>query len=241
MTVRSAHCVIALTAAVVLTMSAVTGILWAYAPYLYLPDGYMRKKAPTRSPAPREAVIGVGDALRVAEDAAGRGLDVTQVVLRPDFGRLLYEVQYREAKGVPRAFLVDAIRGEPLTPLSETNAVAIARQYVMGQPATERVALDELYTPRSGRGGPVPSYRIRFRAAGNPEIVIHRDSGQILADEDDVRRMHFVITDLHQLKLAGPVKFSAIAGVPLLALIGTGVVMWAGPVWQRRRTAARAM
>ncbi len=235
MTVRSAHRAIALTAAVVLTVSAVTGILWAYAPYLYLPDGYMRKKAPTRSPTPREAAVGVGEALRVAEGAAGRGLDVTQIVLRPDFGRLLYEVQYREGAGAPRAFLVDAIRGEPLTPLSEANAVAIARQYVRGQPATERVVLDERYTPRSGRGGPVPAYRIRFRAAGNPEIVIHRDSGRILADEDDVRRVHFVITDLHQLKLAGPVKLTAIAGLPLLALVGTGVAMWATPAWRRRR------
>ena len=77
---------------------------------------------------------------------------------------------------------------------------------------------------------------MRFRQAGHPEIVIHRDSGVILADEDSARRFHFLVTQLHQYNYFGFKKtLTAIAGVPLLLLIGTGFVMWLRPKLRARR------
>jgi hypothetical protein len=75
---------------------------------------------------------------------------------------------------------------------------------------------------------------VRFKQPRNPEIVIHRDSGVILADEDTGRRIHFFVTQLHQYNYFGFKKtLTALAGVPLLLLVPTGLVMWLRPKLRR--------
>ncbi len=225
---RRLHRVVALGSVAFLASTAVTGLLWAYAPVLYWEDGYMKKKTPAPSPAPGEASVTVPDAIRVAERAVGRRIMVEAVLLRPDFGRLVYEVQYRAAESAG-AFLVDAITGEPLSPLTEGRAVEIAKQYVRGAPDVEGVDRLDAFVPRSGGAG-VPAYRVRFRAPRSPEIVIHRDSGQILEDQDAVRRFHFFVMKLHQFNVFGFRKtLTVVSGLPLLVLITTGVALWAIP------------
>lgn len=225
---RRLHRVVALGSVAFLASTTVTGLLWAYAPVLYWEEGYMKKKTSAPSPAPGEASVTVPDAIRVAERAVGRRIMVEAVLLRPDFGRLLYEVQYRAAESAG-VFLVDAITGEPLSPLTEGRAVEIAKQYVRGAPDVEGVDRLDAFVPRSGGAG-VPAYRVRFRAPRSPEIVIHRDSGQILEDQDAVRRFHFLVMKLHQFNVFGFRKtLTVVSGLPLLVLITTGVALWAIP------------
>jgi uncharacterized iron-regulated membrane protein len=135
---------------------------------------------------------------------------------------------------------MDAISAEKLSPLTPEQAVTIAGQYVRGQPPVEKVALEEGFLGRSDRARPAPAYRVSFRQAKHPEIVIHRDTGAILADEDTGRRIHFIITNLHQLNYFGFKKtLTAVAGVPLLLLVVTGLFMWISPWLRRARLASR--
>ena len=80
---------------------------------------------------------------------------------------------------------------------------------------------------------------MRFRQSRNPEIVIRHDTGAILADEDTGRRIHTFVTNLHQLNsLTFRKTLTAAAGLPLLLLMFTGLVMWAKPRLRRVRLAA---
>lgn len=232
--IRRLHRAVAIGSVVFLSSTAVTGLLWAYAPFLYWEEGYMKKKRPTPSPALAEASVTIQEAIGVAQGGVGRPIVVDAVILRPDFGRLLYEVHYREA-GSAGVFLVDAISGEPLSPLAEAHAVEIAKQYVRDASGIERIDRLDAFVPRSGGAG-VPAYRIRFRAPRSPEIVIHRDSGQILEDQDAVRRFHFFVMRLHQFNVLGFRKtLTVLSGLPLLVLITTGVWLWAVPSIRGRR------
>ena len=233
---RRAHRFIAIASAIFLVSSAGTGLLWAFSPYLYLDEGYMRKKAPMSGPAPTAAVVTVQDAMAAARKA-GRTGQVQQATLRSDFGRLLWDVQLRAGGGEgSQSFLMDAVSGEMLSPLTAEQATVIAQQYVRGNPPVEGVVAESGFVGRSDRARPAPAYRVRFKQARNPEIVIHRDSGVILADEDSARRFHFLVTQLHQYNYFGFKKtLTAIAGVPLLLLIGTGLVMWIRPKLRRAR------
>ena len=230
---RRAHRLIAVASAVFLVSSSVTGLLWAYSPYLYLEDGYMRKKAPMVGPAPAAAVVSVQDAMAAARKA-GRSGQIQQATLRSDFGRLLWEVQLRAGGEGSQSFLMDAVTGEPLSPLTAEQAALIAQQYVHGNPPVAEVVAESGFVGRSGNARPSPAYRVRFRQARNPEIVIHRDSGMILADEDTGRRIHSFVTQLHRYSYFGFQKtLTAMAGVPLLLLVATGLVMWLRPKWRR--------
>lgn len=67
---------------------------------------------------------------------------------------------------------------------------------------------------------------------------LHRDTGAILADEDTGLRIHTFVTHLHQLNYFGFKKtLTAAAGLPLLLLVFTGLVMWARPRLRRARHA----
>ena len=234
---RRTHRLIAIASTIFLVSSACTGLLWAFSPYLYLDEGYMRKKAPLAGPSPAAAVVTVQEAMAAARKA-GRSGQIQQATLRSDFGRLLWEIQLRAGGGGEgsQSFLMDAVTGEPLSPLTAEQATVIAQQYVRGNPHVEVVIAESGFVGRSDRARPAPAYRVRFKQARNPEIVIHRDSGVILADEDTARRFHFLVTQLHQYNYFGFKKtLTAIAGVPLLFLIGTGLVMWLRPKLRRVR------
>jgi uncharacterized iron-regulated membrane protein len=233
---RRTHRLIAIASTIFLVSSACTGLLWAFSPYLYLDEGYMRKKTPVSGPPLTGAVVTVQDAM-AASRKAGRSGQIQQATLRSDFGRLLWEIQLRAGGGEgSQSFLMDAITGEPLSPLTAEQATVIAQQYVRGNPPVEEAIAESGFVGRSDRARPAPAYRVRFKQARNPEIVIHRDSGVILADEDRARRFHFLVTQLHQYNYFGFKKtLTAIAGVPLLFLIGTGLVMWLRPKLRRAR------
>ncbi len=235
--VRRAHRVIGLAVGAFLVSSGATGLLWAYAPFLYWQPGYLEPKSPVVSPPLDSVTVGVRDALRKARATLAGDVRLASVVLRSDAGRLLYEVQYRAGQG-PATVLVDGQTGEILSPLDEQIAVAIAREYVRGAPAVKAIARLDDYVPRAGPG-PVPVYRIAFRQPGDPTIFIHRDTGRIVEDEDRVRRFHFFVMRLHQLSFFGFRKtLTAIPGLALLAMVVSGAVVWLGPRLRRARRRA---
>jgi uncharacterized iron-regulated membrane protein len=223
------HRRIAILSAGFLLLTAITGILWAYAPHLYFKDGYLKKKSVKTAPALFVARFSPQEAIRLTA-AAGKSGPAESVVLRAEAGRLVYEVVRREGKAV-NSQLVDAISGEKLSPLDEKMAAAVAAEYVVGNPTLKDAAIVENYRHRSGKIF-ASVYRVRFDAPANPEIFIDRHSAAIVEDSDDTRAFHFWVIKLHQLQFFGTKKeLTLIPGLALLLLVTTGMVIW----WRRYR------
>ncbi len=218
------HRRVAILSAGFLLLTAVTGILWAYAPHLYFKDGYLKKKNVKPAPALSAARLSAQEAIRLT-DAAEKVSQVELVVLRAEGGRLVFEVVRRDGKSA-HSQLVDAISGEKLNPLGEQMAAAVAAEYVVGNPPLKEATLIENYHHRSGKL--VPSvYRVEFMASGNPKIYIDRNSAAVVEESDDSRAFHFWVMKLHQLQFFGFKKeLAAIPGISLIVLVATGLAMW---------------
>lgn len=225
---RFLHRRIAILSAGFLLLTAVTGILWAYAPHLYFKDGYLKKKHVKAAPALSAARLSPQEAIRLTE-AAGIS-PAESVILRAEGGRLVYEVVRREGKAA-HSQLVDAVSGTKLSPLAEQIAAAVAAEYVVGNPTIKDAAIVDHYRHRSGKI--VASvYRVRFSAPGNPEIFIDRNSAAIVEESDDARAFHFWVMKLHQLQFFGTKKeLTLLPGLALVILVITGLLIW----WRRFR------
>ena len=90
--VRLTHRWLGMGAVGFLLLSVVTGLLWADAKFLYWDDHYKEKLRPLAGPGLETATLPVDRAILAAKDAVGGRALVEQVVLRSDFGRVLYEL-----------------------------------------------------------------------------------------------------------------------------------------------------
>jgi len=207
--------------------SAVTGFLWAYAPYLYWKPGYMEKKAALPSPPIIDVTVTIPEALGELQEKEKGKIDVQSVLLRKDLGRLLYEIDYK-MNGERRRSILDAKSGGLLSPLSEELAAKIAGQYVAGHPALESIDLLSNWIPRN-KSAAVNAFRVRFKDAGQTEIFLDPDTGAILEDQDRIRRFHFLVMRLHQLNFFGFRKvLTIVSALPLLLMIITGTYLLIG-------------
>lgn len=218
------HRRIAIVSAGFLLLTAITGILWAYAPHLYFKDGYLKKKGVRNGMPLSAARLTPQQAMQLA-GATGQAKGVELVSLRNEGGRLVYEVVRRDGKAM-QSQLLDAVSGERLSPLSHEMAAAVAAEYVAGNPPVKNAAAIDQYRHRSGKV--ITSvYRVAFAAPGNPEILIDRNSAAIVEESDNTRAFHFWVMKLHQLQFFGTKKeLTLIPGLALLMLVATGLMIW---------------
>lgn len=222
--VRLAHRWLGMGALGFLLLSVVTGLLWADAKFLYWDDHYKEKVRPASNPGIEAARLSVDRAILAAKEAVGGRALVEQVLLRSDFGRVMYELKLR-VEGVPTTLLLDAMSGERLSPISPDLAPVIAQQYVRTPAAVTGVEV-ERYTPRKKKRAQ-DAVRVRFDDADATEIVLDRQTGEILEDEGRWRRVHFAVMQLHQLNFFGFEKtLLNIPGVPILLMSLSGCLLW---------------
>ena len=232
--VRLAHRWFGMGALGFLLLSVVTGLLWADAKFLYWDDHYKEKVRPLVGPSLEAATLSVERAMVAAKAAVGGRASIEQVLLRSDFGRLFYELKLR-VEGVSTTLLLDALTGEQLSPISSDLAPAIAQQYVR-QPAMVTGVEMERYTPRKKKRAQ-DAVRVRFDDADATEIVLDRQTGEILEDEGRWRRVHFAVMQLHQLNFFGFEKtLLNIPGVPILLMSLSGCLLWIFHRARKRRS-----
>ena len=79
--------------------------------------------------------------------------------------------------------------------------------------------------------------RGRFDDADATEIVLDRQTGEILEDEGRWRRVHFAVMQLHQLNFFGFEKtLLNIPGVPILLMSLSGCLLWIFHRARKRRS-----
>lgn len=222
--IRNAHRWIAMAAIGFFLLSLLTGLLWANAKFLYWDEHYKEKIHRVAGPPLETAQIALSAAIGVGKAAMGGAAQVEQVTLRSDAGKLFYDLRLR-AEGKARTILVDASTGERLSPISEALARDIARQYV-SENADVTVVAAEQYTPRKKHKAQ-DAVRVSFNDTNRTEIVLDRQTGEILEDEGRWRKLHFFIMQLHQLNFFGFEKtLLNIPGIPLFIMGLTGLFLW---------------
>jgi uncharacterized iron-regulated membrane protein len=120
---------------------------------------------------------------------------------------------------------VDALTGERLSPISTELARDIARQYV-SDAADATTVSPEQYTPRKKHHAQ-DAMRVRFNDHDRTDIIVDRQTGEILEDEGRWRKLHFFVMQVHQLNFFGFEKtLLNVPGIPLFMMAVTGLVLW---------------
>ncbi len=202
-----------------LTISAVTGLLWAYAPHLYWQPGYKEAK--------RKFEAAKLSANRVSLDAVEQSAARAGCVNPPAFnlsvraGRWVWQLKCPE-----KSVLIDAVSGLVLSPLSDELARTFADEYVPAGFVVSNLTRSSAWLDRKPGAKPRDAWVVRYGDSKETEIVIDASTGEVLEESDTVRRFHFWVTKLHQFQFFGTAKtLTAMSGVPLLILIVTGVRM----------------
>jgi uncharacterized iron-regulated membrane protein len=221
---RGLHRWLAVTTMGFLFLSVVTGLLWANSKSLYFPERYKERVRSIPAPALESASIPLSTVFAEARKAFGENMTADRVVLRADFGRLVYEVKTR-TKGKVQSLILDAQSGERLSPLSEAAAKTIAEQYVPSPAPVEEVQFEQ-YIPRNKRA-PQDAVRVKFDDANRTQIILDRHTGEIIEDEGRWRKLHFLVMQLHQLNFFGFDKtLLNFTGIPLLIMGLSGLLLW---------------
>ena len=222
-----------------LLLSVSTGLLWADARFLYWDEHYKERIRPLPGPPVESATLPLDRVFSLAKAAVGGRALIEHTTLRADFGRLFHEVKLR-VDGVPTTLLLDAVSGERLSPIPEDLAPIIAAQYVRDPAAVIGVDV-ERYTPRKKKRA-YDAVRVRFDDAGATEIVLDRQTGEILEDEGRWRKVHFAVMQLHQLNFFGFEKtLLNIPGFPLLCMGFSGLALWGIQRARARRAKAASL
>lgn len=208
-----------------LLFMVLTGLLWANAPFLYWDSGYKEKVGRVLPAPPLEtARVSFQDLFDLTRQSIGPDRAIETIILRKDFGRLLYEVHLSGGNDPP-VILVDALTGIGLSPISLDLAPVIARQYV-GPENTPTDVTIERYIPRK-KSAAQEAVRVNFEGPAHASIILDRHTGEILEDESQWRRVHFLIMQLHQLNFFGFNKtLLNIPGIPILFMGLTGLWLW---------------
>jgi uncharacterized iron-regulated membrane protein len=233
-TMRNAHRWIAMSALGFLLLSLTSGLLWANARFLYWAEHYKEKVRSVAAPPLDSAKVGLSVAIHVSKAATDDAAQVELVTLRSDAGRTFYDIRLRVG-GKGRTVLVDAMTGEQLSPISPELAREIAKQYV-SEAADITTVSTEQYTPRKKHRAQ-EAIRVGFNDPDRTEIILDRQTGEILEDEGRWRKVHFIVMQLHQLNFFGFEKtLLNIPGVPLFLMGITGIMLWRKQ-WARTRRA----
>ncbi|HVG01479.1 MAG TPA: hypothetical protein VM842_01250 [Nitrospira sp.] len=236
---RQAHRWFGLGALGFLLLSVSTGLLWADSKFLYWDERYKEKIRPLAGPTVESAMLPIDRVFLLAKGEVGGHALVEQTTLRSDFGRLFYDVKLR-GEGGSTTLLLDAMSGERLSPISEELAPVIAAQYVRSPAAVIGVKV-ERYTPRKKKRA-YDAVRVRFDDAAATEIVLDRQTGEILEDEGRWRQVHFAVMQLHQLNFFGFEKtLLNIPGIPLLLMGFSGLALWGFQRTRARRATAATL
>lgn len=170
---------------------------------------------------------------------------VQYVTLRMLLGEPVYEVAYLD-QGRPRYALADARTGQLRGPLSEEEAVAVARQdflpeaSVRGAERVTSVSADAEY-----RGKELPAYRVTFDHETGTRLYVSADRGLVTARRGDTWRTFDFFWMLHIMDYQARDNFNhwllRILSVLGVITVLSGFLLWGvTSPWLRKRRRPRA-
>ncbi len=157
----------------------------------------------------------------LAELAARRpGIEVRSVTLRPHLGGGVYEIAYDDG-GRSRWALADSSTGRLRSPVTEDEAVALARaDYVLDAPVGVAL-ITEVGPADEYRGGPLPAYRVSFDHPLGTRLYVSVERGVVTARRNDRWRWFDLFWMLHVMDYEGRDDFNTLL---LQVVSGLGLV-----------------
>ncbi|ORU90958.1 MAG: hypothetical protein A6F72_00080 [Cycloclasticus sp. symbiont of Poecilosclerida sp. N] len=210
-----------------LLITTITGILWAYAPYMYWESGYKEKQNKSQSISMDDIskAITLPKMFEYTQLCTEKDTKVMSFSLVREVNSLFYRINSIDSDGGKDNTLINAINGKCLSPLPKNLAIAFARQYVPTETLLIDANLLDNWIHRKKSKGRL-AWRIQFNDSGKTEIFIDPYHGVILEDQNTARRFHWWIMKLHQFNFFGTHKIlSIISGVPLLIILFSGGFM----------------
>lgn len=208
--------------------SAITGALRANSNG-YWAGGYKQKKQVATDPPLSPPTISIDQVFTIAKkEGIGSG-ELQSILLKKDFGRLLYQV---EGERGTTKWVIDAATGQVLSPLNEELVRAAAYQYVTGQPEIKEITKLKDYKSRKERDTR-DVYRVRFNDRSHTEIFLDADTGEIVEDLNDQRRLALLVVKLHDLDFGGLGRYLlSFVGTSFILLAFSGLYLWlSGRPW----------
>lgn len=140
------------------------------------------------------------------------------------------------------AALFDARTGEQLSPLSEEDALAIARSRITTEAPVASAELVTIASPEYR--GALPAWRIAFDEPSKLAVYVGANNGQVTARRSELWRVYDFLWALHIMDYQEHENFNhaPIIVVSVLALLSTIAGIALVPYrfkWRRRRTAAQ--
>ncbi|MFO7314384.1 PepSY domain-containing protein [Rhodothermus marinus] len=167
--------------------------------------------------------------------------EVLQVTLRPLLDRPVYEITFRH-EGRLRFALVDARTGHLRPPITEAEAMAIARaDFIPEAPVAAVEYLTEAPPGSEFRGSPLPVYRVVFDHPTGTRIYVAAENGRVTARRNDTWRWFdffwmFHIMDYRTRDNFNHLLLQSFSLFGLLTVL-SGFVLWAvtSPTLRGRR------
>jgi len=203
---------------------------------------------PWRSPAPTVPF----DAVRVAPsdiDFAAAGLAPPRAIVELDvvdvLGRPHYRVRFEGADGAPQAVLADAATGAIRGPLTEREAIAVARASFASAAEIAEVHLltgSDVGPHHEYRGRALPAWQVRFDHESGTTVYVSAREADATVHRNRGWRIFDALWMLHTMDYAGRDDFNnpvvrTVATLACAAVV-TGYLLGLRTRRRRRRAAA---
>jgi len=215
------HRVIGLIFLPFLIISVVTGFFRANYQWFWKED-YKKIKNFTYEYKLKSPDISVDSVFAILEKNYGDDILISEIKLKSEIGKLFYDVKIKNHIPV----LIDANKGNVLSPISQELAKAIAGQYVKPELKLKTIyAADNYKTRKDKKARPV--YIVEYDDPLHTKIYIDKNNGEIEEETDDNLQFGFWMVKLHDYDFWEAKRFNlSFVGIGLFILGYTGFYLW---------------
>lgn len=157
--------------------------------------------------------------------------------------RTVYRIVYVDAAGNEAVVLADAATGALRPPLSEAEAIELARLSFAPQASVSEIVLLEegdVGPHHEYRGRPLPAYRVTFDHPSRTHVFVATEYGEVMAHRNVKWRVFDFLWMLHTMDYATRDDFNhpLLRGISIAALVValSGYLLWWKTRKRRRRT-----
>lgn len=215
------HLIIGLVFLPFLVISSLTGFFRANHQWFWK-SNYKKFKNFSYEYTVAKPLIDIDSVFVILKNRLGEDIPVSEIKLKSEIGRLLYDVRIKEQKPV----LMDANTGILLSPLSKDLAKEFASQYTVPGLKLKTVYADDTYKSRKNKQVR-PVYVVEYADELHTKIYIDKNSGEIEEEVDDHLKFGFWMVKLHDYDFRGTKRYTlSFAGAGLFVLCISGFYVW---------------
>lgn len=215
------HLQIALIFLPFLLLSALTGFFRANYKWFWK-DDYMKVKRTTYENKIGEPSIPINAIFKKADEYFHKRVEIEQIKLKPDAGRLFYEVKVKNE----HSLLIDGMTGESLSPLGEDLVKKISSQYIREDLEIESIQPIVNYVPRKLKKVR-PVYEIRYKDDLDTKIYLDLYTGEIVEELDTNLSFGMWMVKLHDYDFWDMKRFNLnLVALGIISVGFTGFYIW---------------